>query len=86
MARKIHCEKCDDEFIQNVRNFPGEVYESIEGSAKFNMYCDGCGSSIDMDKLCFAGVLLPSAEHFNYEIDNPTNWAQEFININKTND
>lgn len=66
----------------------GELYESIEGFALRDMFCDGaCGTYeatlIEEGEKCFASVLLNNNNHPNYEKQKPEMWANEFINISK---
>lgn len=62
----------------------GELYESIEGVAIKDMFCDGgCGDSeptpIKKGDKCFASVLLPNSSHPTYHLQKPEAWANEFI-------
>lgn len=69
----------------------GELYESIEGKAIKDMFCDGACSNgsgpteIKKGDNCFAAVLLPDRHHFNYERQKPERWAHEFITFEKPN-
>jgi len=88
MARYIYCEKCDNKMKASAIEF-GELYESIEGIALRDMFCDGaCGGAeatqIEEGDKCFAAVLLDSKSHPNYESQKPSAWANQFIKTSKT--
>ena len=79
MARNIYCPDCDTRISKSAKSF-GELYESISGTAKKDMKCDACDKNILVGDTCFASVLLPSVNHFNYQIQKPEVWASDFIN------
>lgn len=83
MARYIHCESCNKQMTESAKKF-GELYESIEGVALKDMFCDGaCGkgeaTQIEEGEKCFAAVLLDNNAHPNYQYHKPSFWAHEFI-------
>jgi hypothetical protein len=83
MARYIFCEQCNNKVAKSAHRY-SELYESIEGTALKDMFCDGgCFGSVTKPILkgekCFAAVLLNSKTHPNYEAQHPDNWADEFI-------
>ena len=83
MARYIHCEKCNKQMSDSAKKF-GELYESVEGTAIKDMFCDGgCGTGeatpIKKGEKCFAAVLLNNSSHPNYKHHQPQTWAHEFI-------
>jgi len=85
MARSIYCEECNKKVASDAKKFD-ELYESIEGIAIVDMFCDGfCGSDtatpIKKGDKCFASVLLNSKNHPNYEFQKPENWANEYLEI-----
>lgn len=83
MARYIHCESCNKRIAELAKKH-GELYESIEGTAKFEMFCDGAHADefpIKPGDKCFAAVLLTNRNHVNYESQKPAAWAKEILNI-----
>lgn len=83
MARYIHCEKCNREMAASAKEF-GELYESIEGTAIKDMFCDGgCGKEwptpIRKGDKCFASVLLTNNQHPNYKFQKPEAWMGQFM-------
>jgi hypothetical protein len=83
MARYILCERCDNTLSESSKKY-GELYESIEGIAIKDMFCDGaCGDSeatpIKKGDKCFAAVLLPSISHQNYKFHKPKVWMSDFV-------
>ncbi len=87
MARYIHCENCKIVFSVRAACYD-ELYESVEGFAKKDMFCDGCmtedfsgATPILKGEKCYASILLPNEYHFNYYKQHPDNWAEEFIEI-----
>lgn len=83
MARYIHCEECNKSMTELAQKYD-ELYESIEGVAIKDMFCDGaCGGNeaklIMEGGKCYAAVLLNSNSHPNYEHHKPESWAHEFI-------
>ncbi len=84
MARYIHCEDCKNRIAAGAKKH-GELYEFLEGTAKFDMFCDGGGHNklydIKQGDKCFAAVLLSNRSHFNYEQQKPESWAENFIEI-----
>ena len=80
MAKLIHCEKCKNRTAENAKQF-GELYESLEGMAKFEMFCDAGGEIINKGDKCFASVLLPNNFHPNYRTHKPLYWAAECIEV-----
>lgn len=83
MARYIHCEKCNKKMASSASQY-GELYESIEGVAKKDMFCDGaCGGDeptpIKKGEKCYAAVLLNNRSHPTYHLQKPESWASEFI-------
>ena len=86
MARYIHCPSCKDRVEKNAIKF-GELYESIKGTSIIypKMICDGNGEIINYGDACYAAVLLPNKEHFNYEKQKPESWMHEFIKVEDEN-
>jgi len=84
MARYIHCEKCNTKMANSATKY-GELYESIEGVALKDMFCDGdcfsgnSATSIKKGDKCFAAVLLDNRNHPTYHLQKPEAWASEFI-------
>lgn len=78
MARKILCPACNKETSANANKF-NELYESIGGKAKSHYKCDNCGTPISKGVECFAGCLLPSINHPNYESQKPEEWASGYV-------
>lgn len=83
MARYIHCEACNKRMREVAKSY-NELYESIEGIALKDMFCDGAcdgGKATEIKKgdKCFAAVLLPSEFHSNYAKQKPGRWAADFI-------
>lgn len=80
MARKLLCPSCDKEFSKLAKQFD-ELYESVEGKSTGEFICDSCASPnyIHKGDTCFAAVLLPDRNHFNYEIQKPENWLEDFM-------
>lgn len=91
MARYIHCEACKNRMAATAKQY-GEFYEFIEGVAKEDLLCDGgCLENVDTatkinkgDK-CFAAVLLPNKEHFNYPVQKPEAWMGNFMQLSTIN-
>lgn len=79
MSRKILCCDCEKE-VSKLANHYDELFESVEGRAKEEMFCDDCGIPILTHESCFASVLLPSRSHFNYERQKPSSWMHDYIN------
>ena len=82
MARNIYCKECDERISKSAVGF-SELYESIEGTAKHEMNCDACDKPLAIGDVCFASVLLPSKNHFNYQKQKPEMWAENFIVVKK---
>lgn len=81
MARYIHCPECNKRMAANAAKF-GELYESVEGVALYDMFCDGAHdglTEIKQGDKCFAAVLLDNSKHPNYRRQHPDNWAHDFI-------
>lgn len=88
MATYIHCEACKNRMTANAARF-NELYESLEGTALRDMFCDGACTDgnnggptpIKAGDICFAAVLLNNRSHFNYEKQRPQVWASQFIKV-----
>ena len=78
MSRKILCPKCKAS-LQHLAIKYNELFEFEEGKAINHMMCDDCGKHISSDEVCFASVLLPDKNHFNYEIQKPSSWSFDYI-------
>jgi hypothetical protein len=78
MARYIHCEKCNREMTASAKEF-GELYESVEGKAKGNLRCDGCGVLLSNSDKCYAAVLLTNNSHPQYSDQKLEVWAHKFL-------
>lgn len=84
MARLIHCEKCNKQMAALADRY-GELYESVEGIALRDMFCDGScftgdsATPIKKGDKCFAAVLLNNRNHPTYHLQKPEAWASEFI-------
>ena len=82
MAKLIHCEE-DDKKMRELAEKHGELYESIKGKALNFMMCDQCGKEMYAGDPCYAAVLLPNKEHFNYEYHKPEVWADDLIEVDR---
>jgi len=93
MAKYIHCEECKNRIGDNAHR-AGKLYESLEGIALADMYCDGSctvkgtdgvlsATPIKKGDKCFASVLLPSKSHPQHFMQRPVMWAEQLIEIKK---
>lgn len=77
-------EKCNKKMKDSAIKY-GELYESIEGIALRDMFCDGTcftgesATEIKKGDKCFAAVLLNNRNHPTYHLQKPEAWANEFI-------
>lgn len=80
MARNLFCRNCD-KAMKRAADKCDEFYESIAGKSKREFLCDGCypENYIHVGDLCYASVLLPSKQHFNYEIQKPQVWMNDYL-------
>jgi hypothetical protein len=56
-----------------------ELYESIEGFAIKDLWCDGCPTPFKKGDKCYASVLLTTNLHPNYKAQKPESWMKDFI-------
>jgi uncharacterized protein YbaR (Trm112 family) len=82
MSRRIVCPECNKRLSALASRY-NELYESIKGKSKCEFFCDDCVplKPIHKGDTCFAAVLLPNKNHFNYEIQKPENWLKDFITV-----
>lgn len=85
MAKYILCPACNKKWANSAKKYD-ELFESIEGVAKYDMFCDGgCGvneaTPIKKGETAFAAVLLTNKTHPNYQGQKPETWGSELLNI-----
>lgn len=80
MAKDLLCPACDKRRKELAIKY-GEYYESVEGKSKSSFFCDGCFplNEINEGDLCFASCTFPDKNHFNYEVDKPEVWMNDYI-------
>lgn len=77
---KILCPDCNKRYSELSTQF-GELHEFVEGKSKGEFLCDGCGmpNYIHVGDTCFATVTLPNRNHFNYQIQKPDVWMDDYL-------
>lgn len=78
MAKYIHCSACKNNMAASAARY-AELYETVEGPARYDMLCDGCGRSISEGENAFAALLLPNMDHRNYPAHRPVEWYDQYL-------
>jgi len=54
MKREIICNKCRDDLLGSLGEYPGEHYKWEQGKSLKDLVCDNCGNPIPQGVLCYA--------------------------------
>jgi len=68
MKREMNCKKCADSWAAMIGKYPGEEIKVVEGIAKGDFVCDGCGGNLFSNEPAYAvSVYTVRTPYFSWE-------------------